>query len=95
MRDTGDKIVHLAREILENEHAHDTNKITGYSPNLIAMRTACIAAMASAFGAAGLTHVVSELYRPVTRYEQFEIDAWFFIWRRKRPFRKNKCAQTS
>lgn len=84
MRDTGDKIVHLAREILDNERTPDTQNFTGYNPRLITMRTACIAAMASAFGATGLTCIVSELHRPVSRYEQFEIDALVFYLAREK-----------
>lgn len=88
MSDQSEKIIHLAREILSSErsalHAETATTKEQTDPQMISIRAACLAAVAAVFGGASFTHMIDEMRRPVTRFEQVEINALVFYAAREK-----------
>jgi len=81
MSDQGEKIIHLAREVLRSGRLAE---ITDSQPDhkaeskMLSIKATALAALIAAFGGASLTHIVEETRRPINRYERVEIDALLF-----------------
>ena len=78
MSDQGEKIIHLAREVLRSGHL--TEGFEGLhamraEAKTITIKAAALAALLAALGGAGITHLIEDTYRPANRYERVEIDA--------------------
>ena len=82
MSDQGEKIIHLAREVLRNGHLSDTfegmHAMRAESKRL-SVKAAALAALLAALGGAGIMHVIDDNYRPANRYERVEIDALLLL----------------
>lgn len=81
MSDQGDKIIHLAREMLRGNQ----NSEQAVQPSSIiedrhtsSIKAAALTALIAAFGSASLTHLIDEMRRPMNRYERIEIEALMF-----------------
>ncbi|MDE1901415.1 MAG: hypothetical protein KGI37_07220 [Alphaproteobacteria bacterium] len=77
MNDQGEKIVFLAREILnagidENHAAVKKTRVT------MSFTTLCLTTFLAASGGAVVGHMVQNSHRPLNRYEKTEIDALVF-----------------
>ncbi len=82
MSDRGEKIIHLAQELLRDGRLEKTPAALLPSrkneEKNIALKAACLAALVSACGASVATHVLHETRRAINRYERTEIDALVF-----------------
>ena len=76
MNDRGEKIVNLAREILQPpvtiEEAVKQNN------NTVSVKAVYFAAILAAFGGSFVTQWFSDTYRPITYYEKVELNALMF-----------------
>jgi len=78
MEDTGEKIIFLAREILESNlpvEAPVTKKTINVT---MSFRTLCFTTLLAASGGYVVSTVVHEQVRPLNRYEQVELKALVF-----------------
>lgn len=81
MSDQGDKIIHLAREMLRSrpQTIHDSAAARQeHNANYLAIKAAAIAALVASFGSVSLTHMIEESRRPMNHYERVEIEALVF-----------------
>lgn len=80
MSDQGEKIIHLAREMLRGSHEIETTKPKDVPDNkkMSAIKIAALSALVASLGGASLTHLIDEARRPINRYERIEIEALMF-----------------
>jgi len=96
MSDQGDKIIHLAREVLRSgrlAEAYDGKQALQAESKMLSIKAAALAALLSAFGSATLTHLIEENRRPVSRYERVEIDALIFYAARQKAITEDSLRQ--
>ncbi|MDD3183069.1 MAG: hypothetical protein PHD48_09745 [Alphaproteobacteria bacterium] len=93
MSDQGEKIIHLAREMLRENHEMVPHAKFGNCPpttkHAVTLKIAAITAIISAFGGASLASLVDEMRRPINRYEQVEIEALIFYAARQNALTKD------
>lgn len=82
MSDTGDKILSLTRQILQNStitlpQTAPTSQ-TNTNDVMNNVKAVCLAALVAATGTAVVSHLAYDLNRPVNRYEETEIKALVF-----------------
>lgn len=85
MSDQGDKIIHLAREVLKNGCLGSEPAMSDERPEgrMLTVKATALAALLAAAGSASLTHLVEEARRPISRYERVEIEALVFYTSRQ------------
>jgi len=84
MNDRGEKIVRLAREMLEEEfprHERPAKPDTGKKQ--ISLKTMLLTLILTAFGSGTATHIFDEMRRPINRYERVELEALLFYLARE------------
>lgn len=81
MSDQGEKIIHLAREMLRGGQEIETRikaKDEHAAQKLSVIKAAALTALVASLGSASLTHLIDESRRPINRYERVEIEALMF-----------------
>jgi len=78
MHDRGEKIVNLAREMLESERNLELHRPPAPQNLSNQIKAVCLAAFIAAFGSQFVTHAIDENRRPLNRYEKVELEALIF-----------------
>lgn len=78
MNDRGEKIVNLAREILQTTPSIEVKANANSSKTSVSVKTVYFAAILAAIGGSFVTQWFSETCRPITYYEKVELNALMF-----------------
>ncbi|MGE4351028.1 MAG: hypothetical protein AB7E52_02445 [Bdellovibrionales bacterium] len=96
MSDQGEKIIHLAREMLRDGREPENKSYKESiceSHNLFTLKAAALTAMIASFGSASVTHLIDEIRRPMNRYERVEIEALLFYAAKQRAMSQAEIAK--
>jgi hypothetical protein len=87
MNDRGEKIIHLAREMLRSDAVFDVEPAA--PKTTISFKVLCLATALTAVSSYAITEASYQNHRPLTRYEKTELNALIFYAARLKGIRED------
>ena len=78
MDDRGEKIVTLARAMLNSDYLETPHSISTPTSRDLPLKAICVTALLAAFGSSAVTSAIEYKHQPISHYEKVELDALVF-----------------